>query len=310
MSTIDKSKNASIDADLTTQLETCTVKSNLEHNLGMIDVLMSTYNGSLFIREQIESILGQSFSDFRLMIRDDGSQDDTVSIIEEYVLKDPRLKIVQDTDGNLGLRRSFMRLVEASASDHFMFADQDDVWLPDKMSRSFERISELASRYGDDTPILVFTDLSVVDDELAEIDRSFWHYQSLDPEIATDWKKLLAQNVVTGCTIIANRAAAMVSLPFAMPEMMHDHWLAVNTARSGKIDFIKDQTVLYRQHQDNAEGGKNFGITYALSKIPAIINNRSFYERAATHFGSVSASGLMVRKMCLNFGRFYDRSQQ
>lgn len=306
MSTIDKATNASIDADLTSQLETCTVKSNLEHNLRMIDVLMSTYNGSLFIREQIESILSQSFSDFRLMIRDDGSQDDTVSIIEEYVLADERIKVIRDSDGNLGLRRSFMRLLEASTADHFMFADQDDVWLPDKMSRSFERISELASRYGDDTPILVFTDLAVVDDELAEIDGSLWNYQSLDPKVATDWKKLLAQNVVTGCTIIANRAAASASLPFAMPEMMHDHWVAVNTAKFGKIDHLDIQTVLYRQHRGNAEGSKNFGLIYALYKIPAIINNRSFYKRSATHFGGVSATGLMVRKMCLNFGRFYD----
>jgi hypothetical protein len=185
--------------------------------LRMIDILMSTFNGSQFLAEQLDSILGQTFAEFRLMIRDDASVDDTADILQQFAERDARIEIIEDTGGNLGLRRSFMRLLELSAAEYFMFADQDDVWLPDKIERSFNKIKVLDPKTPSDTPLLVFTDLTVVDERLDTINDSFWKYQALDPHICRDWRDLLAQNVVTGCTILGNAAARQASLPFDCP---------------------------------------------------------------------------------------------
>src|SRR5690606_6349887 len=136
----------------------------------MIDILMSTYNGAGYLAEQIDSILGSSFADFRLMIRDDGSVDDTPALIAEYTSADGRVSVVSDTLGNLGASASFMRLLELSSAPYFMFADQYDVWHPDKIERAYMRITQ------DDSPRLphiVFTDLSVVDEKLNPIAESF-----------------------------------------------------------------------------------------------------------------------------------------
>lgn len=271
----------------------------------MIDILMSTFNGERYLGEQVRSILDQSFAEFRLIVRDDGSTDRSVSIIEEFCREDERVTLLSDGEGNLGLRRSFMRLLEASEGEYFMFADQDDVWLPEKIERSIEAIKKLESSSTKTEPLLVFSDLRVVTEQLETIDESLWHYQRLLPEISQDWKRLLAQNVVTGCTILANRAAARASLPFALPEMMHDHWVAVNAARHGKIGYISEPTVLYRQHSGNAEGGRDFGLRYAAGKSLGLGERTEFYKKAAAHFGEVTALELLRLKAAENLKRLF-----
>ena len=268
----------------------------------MIDILMSTYNGARYLAEQIDSILAGSFADFRLMIRDDGSVDDTPARIAEYASADDRITVVSDTFGNLGPSGSFMYLLELSNAPYFMFADQDDVWLPDKIERSYEQMAEKESP---GLPHIVFTDLSVVDEGLNPISDSFWSYQRLDPRIAFDWRDLLAQNVVTGCTIIGNAAAREAALPFALPEMMHDHWVAVNTVRGGSVSYIREPTVLYRQHGDNAEGGHRFGAKYAAERTGSPLVRWRRYQRAARHFGGISPVELAVRKTRLNLRRLF-----
>lgn len=266
---------------------------------------MSTYNGSRFLREQLDSILGQSFTNFRMMIRDDGSIDDTAVILQDYAARDERISLVKDEADNLGASSSFMRLVAASTAEYFMLADQDDVWLRDKMERSFAKICEMAAEVGDEMPLLVFTDLTVVDEHLNTLDPSMWHRQRLDPAISSDWRDLLAQNVVTGCTIIANRAAAAAALPYAIPEMLHDQWLAVNAARTGRLGYIKEPTGLYRQHGSNVAGGIKFGPGYAAEKAGSLGGKVEFFRKAAAHFGGVTTTELMKRKFRLNLRRFF-----
>ena len=149
----------------------------------MIDILMSTYNGARFVEAQIDSILAQDFNDFRLLIRDDGSADGTPDIIERYSEIDPRVTVEKDEKGNIGPARSFLSLLQCSTSDFFMFADQDDIWLPGKISSSLRKIQELLSDQEAIRPTAVFTDLIVCDNEMKSISDSLWKYQSLDPEI-------------------------------------------------------------------------------------------------------------------------------
>lgn len=265
---------------------------------------MSTYNGEKFIEAQIESILSQDFNDFLLTIRDDGSTDSTSEIIRRYCETDSRVRVATDSLGNLGASRSFLRLLELSDADYFMLADQDDIWLPGKISSSMKKIGELGVGKGNDVPLLVFTDLVVCDESMKEVSDSLWKYQRLNPAICRDWKRLLAQNVVTGCTIIGNAAARRASLPFTLEKMFHDHWIAVNAARSGFVDYLAETTVLYRQHSDNAEGARNFDFHYAWQRSSSPAQRHAFYRDAGRHFG-ISANRILIYKIIESVKRFF-----
>lgn len=271
----------------------------------MIDILLSTFNGESFLVEQMDSILGQSFGSFNLLVRDDGSTDGTLGIIGKYAAADERVSLVTDDKGNLGSSASFIELVGRSNSPYFMLADQDDVWLPDKTGRSFEKLKALEKKHGPEVPLLVFTDLRVVGRDLTTIDDSFWHFQRLDPGICRDWKRLLVQNVVTGSTVIANAATRKRVLPFTLNEMMHDHWIAVNAAKNGIVDYDEEPTVLYRQHSSNAEGARRAGAGYLAGKAPSLVARFSFYRKAAAYFGDTTALELALLKIRLNLRRLF-----
>lgn len=273
----------------------------------MIEILMATYNGARFIGEQLDSILEQDHRDFHLLVRDDGSADDTVAILQAYAARDERVILIEDDRGNLGASRSFFELIRRSESDHIMLSDQDDVWLPDKISRTFARMNELVDQHGGDHPLAVFTGLKVVNERLEVIDESFWHYQRLDPAISRDWRSLLAQNVVTGCTLMFNRPARSVIMPYSLPAMMHDHWIAANVAKHGHIAYLTEPTVMYRQHEKNVEGASNVGFGYLFSKLPKLMTLLSSYSETARVFGDVSAAQLVRKKIALNLKRFSAR---
>lgn len=275
----------------------------------MIDILMSTFNGEAFLRPQLDSILGQEYADLRVLIRDDGSTDGTLSIVNEYAEKDARIAIVRDDAGNVKAYRSFIKLVERSDSPYFMFADQDDVWLPDKITKMMDRMSQIEAETGTDEPVVVFSDLKIVDEQLTVIDGSLWHFQQFDPNISRDWRSLLAQNVVLGCAMLANAKAREISLPCRLPDMYHDQWVAVNAAKYGRIDFIRESTILYRQHGDNHSGANRFSLGYALSRVPNFFKTLASYHESATVFGDVTAVGLMWRKFWLNVKRFNRRER-
>jgi glycosyltransferase involved in cell wall biosynthesis len=238
-----------------------------------------------------------------LIVRDDGSTDETVKIVQRFCETDPRVQLLVDSAGNLGASRSFLKLLEASDAELFMLADQDDNWLLGKISSSVQKIEELVASNNGGRPLLVFTDLTVCDEALNKISDSLWKHQKLDPEICNDWRRLLAQNVVTGCTIIGNAAARRASLPFVLDEMFHDHWIAVNAARSGVIDYLPMPTVMYRQHLDNAEGAKDFGYRYALERTANPLNRYWFYRKAGRHFG-ISANRILYYKIVESIKRF------
>lgn len=272
----------------------------------MIDILMSTFNGAEFLEAQIDSILSQDFREFRLLIRDDGSTDSTLKILERYCAIDGRIQLINDNLGNLGSSQSFLRLLELSKSDLFMLADQDDVWLQGKIASSMVLMKGLQKKHGTEVPLLVFTDLVVCNENLEEIDRSLWKYQHLNPAICHNWRRLLAQNVVTGCTILGNAAARQVSLPFGLDGMFHDHWIAVNAARAGVVEYLSESTVLYRQHAENAEGAKNFGYRYASRRLSDPGGRYLFYRKAGKYFG-ISANRIFLQKIVESVRRFFRR---
>ena len=220
-----------------------------------IQVLLATYNGQHFLREQIDSILSQTLPSVSILARDDGSTDNTPQILEDYARRLPGRLCIVPTEAPTGSARdNFLALLQAAEAPYVAFADQDDVWVPQKLELEMQAMRSLEQRYGASTPLLVFSDLEVVDDALRPLAPSFWRHRSLDPRNIDRLGRLLMENVVTGCTALLN--APLASLARSMPEsaVIHDWWVALLASTLGHSAAVEKPLVLYRQHQNNVIG--------------------------------------------------------
>ena len=235
-------------------------------------ILLGTYNGGRFLREQLDSLFAQTMKDFQLYIRDDASTDDTIQIVREYQQRHSNIIMVEDDKFNLGAMRNFERLLAFADADYYMFCDQDDVWLSDKIEVSFAKMKQMEQQYGD-IPLLVHTDLEVVDESLNVINASFWKYSRVLPQVVDENIHYLGiANSVTGCTIMMNRKAKQVAIPFPEQIYMHDAWIALCVMKYGKIGYINIPTIRYRQHSGNVLGAieYRFSIREKLKNIGTI----------------------------------------
>jgi glycosyltransferase involved in cell wall biosynthesis len=202
------------------------------------------------------------------MIRDDLSTDGTLSIVREYKNKYPdKIFLLDNQSVKKGVVGSFGHLIEASTAPYVAFCDQDDVWNPDKLLLQIEKMRELEVIHGGSVPILVHTDLSVVDDQLGLMSDSFWEYQHLCPERMRTLPRLLVQNCVTGCAVLINRPLAELALPFPVGIIMHDWWMALLAVSKGVVCEMKIVSVKYRQHDKNDTGAKRWGIRFIVNAI-------------------------------------------
>ncbi len=226
----------------------------------IVEVLLATYNGAAFVREQIESVLAQSGIEIRMLARDDGSRDGTAEILHEYAAKEPvRFCLVEDGISTGSAKGNFARLLAASTTSLVAFCDQDDVWLPHKLRDSVHAMQQLEAQHSAATPLLVYTDLRVVDDSLHAIADSLWTQNGLTSATAPVFAKLLRENVVTGCTALLNRALVERMLPIPDAAQMHDHWAALIAAGTGAMAAVPQPSVLYRQHSHNVVGAVQGG---------------------------------------------------
>lgn len=226
-----------------------------------IVILMATYNGELYVAEQIESILNQSITRWQLIIRDDGSSDGTLKIISEYVSNDNRITILIDDKQHLGVINNFRELIKYSLTKDeslFFFADQDDVWFPDKLDIFVKEYKKITSQLGATIPVLIHSDLQVVDSNLKIIHKSFMKCIGIKSVYKNPLNRLLIQNYVTGCSMACNTELLKIGSPFPENIVMHDWWLALCAASCGKIGSIMEQTICYRQHRDNQYGSVSF----------------------------------------------------
>lgn len=281
--------------------------------MAQIDILLATYNGEKYLAEQINSILSQTILDWKLLIRDDGSTDRTVEIISHYTERYPdKIVHIVDNDKNLGATRNFERLMEHSTAPYSMFCDQDDIWFPDKLEKSLQKLQTMEQQYGADIPLLVYTDLSVCDEEGILIANSFWKYQGCDPSLPLDDAKALVQNNATGNTFIFNRVLCEQALPFSPDAVMHDWWVALIALYLGKIDYITDQTMLYRQHNTNVSGVKGKNILPMLRKLPRYCHTleknvkqaKSFLENFQTSLDQNQINTLQAYTILFYINRF------
>lgn len=221
-----------------------------------IEVALATYQSERFLRQLLDSLFAQTEQGFTLLIADDGSRDATMEIIGEYSKRhEGRIRIVEHDKQAGGAVGNFARLIDHASADYLFFCDHDDIWRPHKMALSLARMSVLEQVHGNDVPLLVHTDLEVVDEKLQSLGRSMFRYQGLNPG-RNDLASLLMTNVVTGCTTLANRALYERARPIPPEALMHDHWLALVAATCGAIACIDEPTILYRQHGGNVVGAK------------------------------------------------------
>ncbi len=247
----------------------------------MIKILLSTYNGAQFLAEQIESILAQTYQDWQLVVRDDGSTDGTCAIIDDYCAKYPQ-KIVRQVDDlkNLGAMRSFEQLLTTNDANYYMFCDQDDVWLIEKIALFAQKMQETERNFGCETPIVVHGDMIVTNEHLETIAPSFWKYGNIHPEIIDENLPFIAIcNTITGCSCLLNNAAKRCMLPVSRRAYMHDAWLAIQTlANDGKIVPIFAPTMLYRQHGHNALGAMNYDEIRCNPKLRIALTKRVYRQ--------------------------------
>jgi glycosyltransferase involved in cell wall biosynthesis len=231
-----------------------------------IAILLSTYNSEAYLKEQINSIILQSIKDWILYIRDDGSTDNTILIIEEYIKLHDNIVLLEDNISNLGAKESFVRLLSLVDAKYYMFCDHDDVWLPYKIEKTLQKMKEIESLHPL-KPLLVFTDLKVVDANLNIISNSMWKYQKTNPLHANDFYSLSVSNPVTGCTVMINQLAKKISIPMSLESFMHDLWIALKVSYYGYIDFVNEPTILYRQHEKNVLGARYINRKYYYSRL-------------------------------------------
>lgn len=232
--------------------------------INKICIALSTYNGERYIKEQLDSILSQSYENFIILVRDDNSNDKTLEILSSYDIK------VIDEKKNLGIKKSFAFLMQYSFknldSDYLMFSDQDDIWDTNKVKTTYRKMQELENIYGMDAPLLVHGDLTVVDENLEVIASSFWKYQNIDPS-KDSLNHLLLHNTVTGCTMMINRSLAEKIKNIPSEGIMHDWWIAMVASAFGKIAYIDESLMLYQQHGKNDTGAKHYGVRYFIKKV-------------------------------------------
>lgn len=222
----------------------------------MITVLMAAYNGQDYIKEQIESILNQTYTDWKLIIQDDCSTDDTLNIAKEYAKQYPqKIRVFQSETNSGSAKNNFFSMLKYAKSEYVMLCDDDDIWLRDKMRMSLNRIKELEVKNGKDKPLLVHSDVAVVNKDLNVLCDSIYTYQNMN-SARNKLNNLLVQNIVVGNTMMVNKALLNMIKSIPKNALMHDWWFALIACTFGEIGFVNKETVLYRQHEQNDVGAK------------------------------------------------------
>lgn len=226
-----------------------------------VSVLMSTYNGEKYLKEQIDSILAQDGVKVHLLVRDDGSKDLTISILNEYVEKGSPITILSES--NLGAEMSFHRLCQYAQehiqSDYYAFCDQDDVWEADKLKVAVSKLSS----YPYSLPCLYFSNLQMVDADLRPMRQLF-----APGEVVISKRMALIQVFTYGCTCVFNRQTLddYCKAEFSS-ELAHDNWIYILSMFLGHVVYDENSHILYRQHGTNLSGEKVSGVKLVLRRI-------------------------------------------
>ena len=220
-----------------------------------IIILLSTWNGEKYLRQQLDSLVSQTVIDrMQILVRDDGSSDETVAILKEYE-KTGKLTFYQGK--NLGSTQSFFQLlIDAPKADYYAFCDQDDYWLKEKVGKAVQGIEKIQE------PALYCSRKIIVDQDLHELPRS-----DVDPSMSV-LDNFIRNNKASGCTMVINHKLREIFLRYR-PQMVpfHDSWIYKLALFFGKVVYSRESYIKYRQHGNNVTGAEAHGIQLLLKRL-------------------------------------------
>lgn len=238
-----------------------------------VSILLSSFNGEKYLKQQIDSLLNQTYKDFNLYIRDDGSIDSSINIINSY--DDSRINLITDSFGNIGPTGSFIELIRNVSSDIYLFCDQDDIWLSNKLEKTVNSMIKI----GINNLILFHSDLELVDSNMTHYNLTFNCLEKIRIPEDYEFKQLLLQNCVVGCTIGITNSLVEKSKVREINYnhiAMHDWWFALVAKKFGIVEFSETPTILYRQHANNTSGSSSRNYK---SKILKLLNFSIYLNR-------------------------------
>lgn len=239
-----------------------------------IAILLATYNGVQYLREQIESLYAQTFTDWTIYVHDDGSTDGTQRILEEYEAKKDNFVVLR-YPSQKGASNNFFSLLSNVAADYYFFSDQDDVWMPSKIEKCMIEMRRVENLHYD-TPTIVCCDARVTDIQLNVTSHSLWQQAGTHPEFLLSFDESAATPFVTGCTMLLNKKAKESILwDKTHYATMHDAFITLCVLKArGVVSPLYESLIYYRQHGDNTLGAYSSvksGILYKLSHLKSVL---------------------------------------
>ena len=224
------------------------------------DVILAVWNGQDYLPAMLDSLLSQTTSEFNVLVRDDGSTDGSREILENYKQKfDGRLSVIAG-EPTRSATANFAILMRETKADYVLFADQDDVWRPEKVGLTLRSLKEAEAKYGRSTPIYFATDIEVANKDLELINPSYWKWKRLKASRMSKLSQSLICVSVQGMASGINRALLDLANPVSAKAISHDWWTQLIAAAMGKVICDPTPTALYRVHGGNASGPKPVGV--------------------------------------------------
>lgn len=273
----------------------------MAHNLPVVVIVLSTFNGERYLKEQINSLLSQTYKNIKIIVRDDGSEDGTRQILERFLGDNKNINVVFER--NIGVVGSFLQLLDSVPPDaeYVALCDQDDVWHEDKIERAISLIGGVEPA----NPVMYCGAVEVVDENLNRI--GIVRHVQRKPSL----ENALVQNVVTGCTAIINRAALrlITGKKVAVNKIrMHDWWLYQVISAFGLILYDDTPKIQYRQHGGNVVGSSS-GIKLWVNRIKRYLGaNNKAIRCQANELLCVYGSEMSRRNYSL-ISEFLERTQ-
>lgn len=275
-----------------------------------IAILMATYNSEKYIKEQIESILNQSCKEVTLYIHDDGSNDNTMKIIEEYQNKYSEWIVIIDGQPTRSAKSNFFYLLNQVEAPFYMFSDHDDVWLNKKVEITYNKMKEMTRKYLDEKPMLVSTDLKVVDKNLNIISESMREYSKIRMGETITTNKLLIQNYAVGCTLMLNKKLRDMAInSYNDKIIMHDWWLALIANIFGYYENVNEATILYRQHCGNEVGADRINIKYVIKKLGKLRKSKKIIQRTREQVSQLGVYFKNIPEDIVDYGNLNSKNK-
>lgn len=265
-----------------------------------IFILLATFNGANFLEPLVQSVQQQSYSNWRVLARDDCGSDGTAAMLDLWAQRDSRVTRVKDDQGRLGSATNFitlMRIARDQGAQYFAFCDQDDIWRPDKLALLITKVHELERRRTDRVPCLVWSDLRWIDERDQTMSESHFRSSSGPLALAGGGNWLLAMNLVPGCAMLGNRRLLEMAAGAAEGVRHHDWWTALIASAAGETGVVRHALVDYRLHASNQIGAATRSQrVLQLVRKPSAMLRRS----AHTYWESVRQARMLMHQESLD----------